>query len=97
LRWDQETKILSTYRPHRVFHIGLSQKALHTKVKHLVVMQYHMLDLLTDEMQLVFSANPTGLPQIKYHILFQLIQKHFGICRDANTFLPAVQKPRTQQ
>jgi len=46
-------------------------------VKHLGVMQYHMLDLLTDEMQLVFSANPTGLTQIKYHILFQLIQKHF--------------------
>lgn len=28
-------------------------------------MQYHMLDLLTDEMQLVFSENPTGLTQIK--------------------------------
>jgi hypothetical protein len=60
-----------------VFHIGLSQKALHTKVKHLGEMQYHMLHLLTDEMQLVFSANPIELTQIKYHILFQFIQKHF--------------------
>jgi hypothetical protein len=36
-----------------------------------------MLNPLTEEMQLGFSANPTGLTQIKYHILFQLLQKHF--------------------
>jgi len=58
-------------------HIGLTQKALHTKVKHLGVMQYHMLDLLTDEIQYLLSANPTGLTQIKCHILFHMIQKHF--------------------
>jgi hypothetical protein len=37
LCWDQQARILSTSRPQRVLPIGLSQKALGTKVKHLGV------------------------------------------------------------